>query len=363
MNIMTPKERLIAALNNQPVDKVPFWPKSAQDYVNYQTNGKYNDWSLRDYHEYFDSDLWQTCAENTKLAPSCVSQYDETPEAGNRDRVVIRHIIGSDERKSVRIKGHPVEFSIKNLNDIIFMTAWFQGTRYETDEVNLEKQKQQLQKLGDRGILAHRLGKSPLMLFIEILAGVENAHYFLHDFPDEIDVLFEAMHQDILRRTKVALKSSVADLFFMGENTSTTLISPAQYRKYTKKHIADYKQVCSEHGKLMALHMCGFLKGVLADLADLEIQSFEAFTTPPVGNTHLLDGRLTNPNTCIIGGTNAALWLQPAKDICQAIKEELDALPHHRGIVVSSAGVMPPACNPETIKRVADFVHAYPARF
>ena len=43
-------------------------------------------------------------------------------------------------------------------------------------------------------------------------------------------------------------------------------------------------------------------------------------------------------------------------------EKDLDDLPHHRGIVLTSAGVMPPLCKPETIKTVCDWVKAYNAR-
>ena len=35
------------------------------------------------------------------------------------------------------------------------------------------------------------------------------------------------------------------------------------------------------------------------------------------------------------------LWLKPANEIIAKIEQDLDELPHHRGIVVTSAGVMP----------------------
>ena len=91
-------------------------------------------------------------------------------------------------------------------------------------------------------------------------------------------------------------------------------------------------------------------------------RAFEAFTTPPVGNTTLVDGRTGCPDKCLIGGTNAALWLRPAAEIIAEIEADLDALPHHRGIVMSSAGVMPQFAEPDTIKAVADWVHDYPMR-
>ena len=87
-----------------------------------------------------------------------------------------------------------------------------------------------------------------------------------------------------------------------------------------------------------------------------------AGSAPTLGDTTLLDGRTHCPDVCLIGGTNAMLWTRPAREICAGIEASLDELPHHRGIVVTSAGVMPPRCRPETIRDVCARVKRYPIR-
>jgi sialate O-acetylesterase len=63
-----------------------------------------------------------------------------------------------------------------------------------------------------------------------------------------------------------------------------------------------------------------------------------------------------------IGGTNAVLWTRPADEIIAAIAHSLEELPHHRGLVLSSGGVMPPMCQPETIQTVCTWIRQFPAR-
>src|SRR5512142_534045 len=99
--------------------------------------------------------------------------------------------------------------------------------------------------------------------------------------------------------------------------------------------------------------MCGHLKGILGDLAEIPVHGFEAFTAPTLGNTTLLDGRTACPDKCLIGGTHAMLWLEPSRRIIGQIEAWLDELPHHRGLVISSGGVMTPRCRPETIRNVS----------
>ena len=49
------------------------------------------------------------------------------------------------------------------------------------------------------------------------------------------------------------------------------------------------------------------------------------------------------PSKALIGGTNAALWLQPVEAIVRAVAADLAACPDRRRIFLTSAGVLPPS--------------------
>lgn len=213
--------------------------------------------------------------------------------------------------------------------------------------------------MGVNGSTACSLGISPLMEWLQYIAGIEQGHYLLADYLADVEALFAAMHQAILRRLEVILERAPYEIIYSIENTSTTIISPDMFRRYCTGHLAEYGRVVTSAGKIHILHMCGKLKGLLPDVAPLPAAGIEAMTSPPVGNTTLLDGRTLVPDMCIIGGTNATLWLRSADEIIAYLEQALGELPHHRGIVVTSGGVMPPACAPDTIKRVCDWVKAY----
>jgi uroporphyrinogen-III decarboxylase len=233
----------------------------------------------------------------------------------------------------------------------------------ELDEDALEHARYLYNAYGEDALIAVEVGESPLMMLVEYLAGVENAHFLLADFQAEIEELFDAMHRVLLKKCEILARYHPADVFYMIENTSTTLISPQQYRTYCAHHISDYAAIAKQYGRDMNLHMCGHLKKLLPDLAKLQVQGFEAFTAPTLGNTTLLDGRTACPDKCLIGGTHAMLWTESVEDIIQHIETSLAALPHHRGIAVTSAGEMPPMCKPETLKEVCTWVHNYPAKY
>jgi uroporphyrinogen-III decarboxylase len=363
MNEMTPKERWLAILHMQPVDRLPFWPKLDAAYPRAQV-APFCDMSVDAIHDWIGSDKHVWISGGTREIRTRTSTRVIT--SGKVRRTIFGTPYGDLERidqfDEPSQAWHPRKFPVESLEDIRRMTDFYADARLEPDDTALHEIAQRVARVGTRGLTAHSIGESPLMHWVEWTAGIERAHYLLADHPRDVEALFEAMHRYLVAKTAILAERSPADVFYMIENTSTTLISPQQYRAYCYRHISDYGEICRANGRRMALHMCGHLKLLLPTLATLPVQAFEAFTSPTLGNTTLLDGRSACPDKCLIGGTNATLWTQSADEIIAQIEQDLDVLPHHRGIAVTSAGVMPPLCKPETIKAVCAWVKQYPAR-
>ena len=357
---MTSKERWIAALKLQPVDRLPFWPKLDAAYPRAQS-APFRSMSIDELHEWIGSDKHVWLPRILKRTGSHSSM--EVHQENGTQRTVFTTGSLSTERVNQWDEAsqawHPIVFPIKNLDDIGLMADWFRDSRAEPDEEGLAKARAIVEQTGDDGITTNAIGESPLMIFVEWLAGIENAHYLLADYTAEVEELFDAIQKSNVQSVEMHVRHSPADLLYFIENTSTTLISPKQYRKYCYNHVQEYGRIIDDSDHFFALHMCGHLKALLPDLATIHADAFEAFTSAPVGNTSLLDGRSVCPDKCLIGGTNAIMWVRPADQIISEIKNDLDALPHHRGVAVTSAGVMPPLCTPETIKEVADWVKRY----
>lgn len=235
----------------------------------------------------------------------------------------------------------------------------FSDVQCEFDADEYEQATARIRGLGERGIATTSLGVSPLMNWIQHIAGIEEGLLMLKDAPEQVETLFDHMHRLLCRRAEIMAERSPYAAIYSVENTSTTLISPELFLRYCFRHLMEYGGIIRSAGKIHLLHMCGQLKMLLPDIDALPAAGIEAFTSPPVGNTTLLDGRTACPAKCLIGGTNAALWLETADTILQTVEHDLDVLPHVRGIVVTSAGVMPPGCPPETIRQVAEGVKRY----
>ena len=360
---MRPKERWLAAARLEPVDRLMFYPKLDAAYAPNQeapfsgmSRAELFDWIGADRHEFVAAPLVEKqdrCEYSTQRSNGTEVRTYRTPSKTLEDRWI--YDPGS-------CSWHPVEYAIKTPEDIAVMTELCLDCRVELDGEVLERGRERYASIGDRAVVATNIGTTPLMHVVQHLAGVENTHFFLMSHPDEMRALLDAMFAVLRRRAEIIADSHVADIYYLVENTSTTLISPDQYRNLCKPHVAEVARIMSDADCISTLHMCGHLKALLPDLAEVGVRIFEAFTSPPVGNTRLADGRTGCPDVCLFGGTNAALWLEPAEKIIGEIEADLAVLPHERGVILSSAGVMPPACRPETIREVCRWIQAHAVR-
>ncbi|MCP4755706.1 MAG: hypothetical protein GY866_32990 [Proteobacteria bacterium] len=365
-NNMSGRERLLAAIAFEEIDKMPFWPKFFGEAYPPSQKAPFNTMDKYEIYRWIGSDIveWMPMGGCVRRV---LKNVDLKIEMENEEmQATFIAPTGSTRLRMAYDQPsqswHPTVHPIKTPEDIKIMTDFFNGLKWEFNPDNLEKTRHVNGIVGDDGITMEAVGESPLMAFVEYGAGIAQAPLILMDYEDAMEELFEAMQQMYLQKLEVTVEHSVADVLIFVENTSTTMISPKQYRRYCVPHLEQYGRIVKGAGKPFALHMCGHLKALLGDLATSPADIIEAFTSPTIGDTTLLDGRQACPDKCLMGGTNAALWMQSSDEIIRRIEEDLAALPHHRGVVLSSAGVMTPLCTPDTLKTVNDWIGRYELR-
>ena len=358
---MSVRQRWLSALRCHQVDRLPFWPKFDASYAPYQT-GRFHTMGLSELHKWVGSDRHLG-------GPSCVRSHRKKTRIEQDARSGVRTtryftpsgvLTGIDRYDPISHAWHPREYPVKTPRDIEAMRWVAADVAYELDPDALEEAKKLITETGEDGIVTTSLGISPLMDWIQHLAGIENGLLFLMDHRERVESVFDAMHRGLCRKAEIIASETRYPVVYSVENTSTTLISPDLFGRYCVEHLQDYGRIIRESDKLHVLHMCGKLAELLPSIDALPAHAIEAFTSPPVGSTTLADGRTGCRDKCLIGGTNATLWLERPSTIIAALERDLGMLPHHRGVVISSAGVMPPPCPPETIKTVAEWVNAFP---
>ncbi len=354
---MTPKERFECALRREEVDRLPFWAKIfGASYIDFQPE-KYRRMVGLELAEYLDLDHYGGCpapvrTENDRVTVRAERQNGTRVTTTETPDGTLRAVSGFDEGSH---SWHPTELPVKTREDLLALRHRYDGNRHEVAPELVERGEEAIEAIGDRGIVTTGMGISPLMDLIQHTIGPDHTYFFMADYPDEIDELIELMHQDSLSRLRVIAEHAPCDYIVSVENTSTTLLSPEVFERYCWRHLKEYGQVIKEHGKSHIMHMCGTLRDLLPKIDELPADVIEAYTSPPIGNTTVADRANLCSSKAIIGGTDATLWMQPAEEICDSIERSLEDAGGMRGVVLTSAGVMPPAASIEKIKAVRDF--------
>ena len=102
--------------------------------------------------------------------------------------------------------------------------------------------------------------------------------------------------------------------------------------------------------------MCGALNALLEMIDRLPAAANEAFTTRPLGDCSLTEGRKRMPSKTLIGGTNATLWLKSPEEIAEAVRQDLADCPDRKKIFLTSAGVLPPPVDFAKAKRTVSLL-------
>ena len=253
---LTTRERWWQAVRFGALDRLPFWPKLDAAYPQAQ-RAPFNSMTISEIHAWLGSD------EHAHIVP-CVREVRASTSLLERKQGGHSVTIYSTPYGETRLiqqfdptsqAWHPMEFPIHDLDTIKLMTAFYEDANVILDEDVLEKNRMSVQAYGENAFTFTVIGESPLMFFVEWLAGVENAHYLLNDYPDEVGHLFNAIHRMLKTKTKLLAQHTPSDVLYMIENTSTTLISPEQYRKYCYHHITDYGNKTRAYNRYLFLHM------------------------------------------------------------------------------------------------------------
>ena len=116
--------------------------------------------------------------------------------------------------------------------------------------------------------------------------------------------LLDVMHARRMQEYEIVARRSPAPAIMLVENTSTTLISPGLYRRYSLPQVRGFTDTMHRHGKKAVLHMCGLLKNLCPELAETGMDAVNALTPPPVGDLpfdQALDS--LGEDLVILGGT------------------------------------------------------------
>lgn len=359
---MTSRERILATFRGEPVDRFPVWLKMANATWQKPQPEPYRSMAPDALLQACGCDLFMGCGVAVK------AEHPRVKLTRTDDGKIIRRIwetpdgtlVAEEARDIATDTHHPVKYPVATAQDLAALRWAYRDTRYSVlpEHAATAKTKQAMW-VGKDAVTMASIGPSPLMALVQDFIGLENSVYLMADHPQLFREVVEDMHQDRLRYLQAALPATPADTFWLTENTSTTLINPDMFKEICMPQLKAYGNLVLQHKLIPVHHMCGLLNALLELIDQLPAMVNEAYTTPPLGNTTLAEGRKRMPSKALMGGTNATLWLAPEKAIIEDVERDLAKCPDRRKIFLTSAGVLPPAVSFEKAKAVTAAFKAF----
>ncbi len=149
--------------------------------------------------------------------------------------------------------------------------------------------------------------------------------------------------------------------FYQAENTSTTMISPVYYERYSLGHIRQFTAAAHRCGARAVVHMCGLLRDLLPLLRRTEMDGIHLLTPPPVGDADFRAAFDIMPEGFTLMGRFGSLeWIGRTKE--QMLNSLRRILPHEVYqehaflLMVTSDGA---AFTPGDLERLREAVEEY----
>ncbi len=333
---MTPKQRLVAALEHRPTDRLPVTTHHVMPYfLDKYFDGK----TIAEFFDAFglDATRWVIPVRpDTSRGERFVAGQGEpgflqvAKVESDRWRISeepIAHPEFATARRSITtpkgvlttvIQGNSytewvAEHLLKEKRDIELVAEFMTTPLCDVEAVNREAE-----ALGERGLL--RAFILPFDFFGQpgcwqdfcCIRGTERAIMDSFDDPAWVHEVLA-----VLRDRKLAyirsLKGARYDLMELGGgDASTTVISPKLFREFVAPYDSALIAAAREAGIRIVYHTCGGMMPILEDIADMGPAAMETFTPPEMGaDVDLAEAkRRIGGRVCMIGGFNQAHYFK-----------------------------------------------------
>ena len=355
------RERILSTLKGEETDRFPVWLKLA--------NQTWRGPQPQEVRRLSDVDLLRAAECDLLLGASLAyvpeySQVELNVQESAGTRTTTYRLSGEE---LVAVDGysndswHPLQYPVETPEQLELLGRIFEDREYRVEPRDAaDHRDKQNACVALDAVTFTGIGPGPLMDLIEHWCGPVATVYLMTDYPDLFDATVQTMHECRIRELEAVLPHTKADTFWLTENTSTSLISPGMFEKYCVPNLTAYGNLILDYGLIPIHHMCGTLNALLEVIDGLPAIANEAYTTRPLGDVSLTEGKTRMPSMALIGGTNATLWMAEPDEIVAAVEEDLESCPDRRGIFLTSAGVLPPIVSVEKAGEVASRLKELP---
>lgn len=356
---MTSGERLRAALEGRPVDRLPFSPFLAYVWESYPRNIQ-DRGQLAFLREVGADPLWRgaPCPVRCRVEGVRVEQSDDGRTVTQVTTTPVGRLVQRHQKSEAGNTSFLVEHPLKTPEDYKVGLWIEEHTVFEFDPAPVE---QHLAGPGREGLSLGMLlprGKSAFQSLVEHLVGTEELMYALADWPEVVETLWQAMVARDLEAARLAMQSPY-EHFITWEDSSTQNYSPPQYEKYIAAEIRQWCDLLAGHGKRYIQHACGHVRALLGSMQACGVAAIESISPPPTGNITIGEARrLAGSGFGIIGGIEPTQLLRlPIEKLAAYVEQVIE---EGRGgpFVPANSDSCPPGVTPERFRIISQVARA-----
>jgi Uroporphyrinogen-III decarboxylase len=361
---MTNRDRVLAILNKQKPDRVPWFGDLSYWLLYLEASGnlqeKYKGDGIYKYYRDLGVGFYLQCPfpfktlhENvtikSKKDGKMIITEIETPVGSLRE---VQKYLADSYTWAIE------EHFVKDIRDLKSIRYFYDHTYYEADYKLLQDRYEQI---GDNGIVMSFLPKSPLMELVALLAGIEATTFAILDDPDEFSETIGVLGRKADEAASISLKSP-AECHMIPENLSSEVIGKNLFESYMRSYEQKWNSRIREAGKYSFVHMDGTMKGLIKEVSSTGFTVLEALTPSPVGDIPIDEiNKYVNADTIIWGGLPGLYFTDLISDseFDEFVIHVIEVMKTQPRYVLGVADQVPPLCRPERIKRVSELMEKH----
>ena len=305
---MNNRERLLAILNHQPPDRIPWIPRILLWYtariLTHTMRPEWEGLSLRQVERALDLGTPARTGGIYKVEYDGVEVIDRE-EGGKRITEYhtpvgsVRQVMHFSETLGQQgLPGRVEEFLLKGPPDY---RAWEWVTEHTRWIPDYDSYKAYDAEIGDDGLPMVSAGDVPFHEFAQSLAGYGYAFYQLHDHTSEVEHLLSVMAEVQRERLWPVVGDSPARLLLHGVHLSSQFTPPPLFEKYVVPYYQEFMPQMHARGKSVAMHADNDTSQIMELIERAGWDMVECFVTAPMVP-------LTMERTREIGGDRVILW-------------------------------------------------------
>lgn len=355
MRMMTMRERLLAVMRGQAIDRVPFATYDQLVGANellWEPLGRENVGIIR----------WS--GVHASAAPNCRFDQEELVEGEHSGiRVMLHTPEGELTREAWR---EPVFHSmatarhfIQEPEDYHILRAYLRDIIITED---LDRYLTDVQAVGEDGLAMVTANRTPYQQLWVEWVNLENLAWHLVECPELVEECITLM-ADIERRIFGVIRDACAkvpiDYVNIPDNITAPTIGETYFRRYCLPLYNELGDMLAGTGALFAVHMDGDLKPLWQAIAESPVQGLDSFSPAPDNDTSVAQARAQWPDMRLFVNFPSSVHLADPTEVYAQARQILDEGGHSGQLWIQISENVPPNrwqhSFPAILQAIADF--------